>query len=176
LQEPLETISAKDIDCLVAATVMHSADHYYAAKYLPLFGHGNCISLQTDLSGLLQSLIRPIRFPFIKLRVLQHVTSAARRSMQTPESRTATKAYHEKWIELTTCQQQMWTAPDAETRQQLRAQIEKLSGELHELDLADIQQILKDGHRDPISYIIYRECREVDPDFADNALCVGCAV
>lgn len=173
---PLETITAKEVDCLVAATVMHAADHYYGAKYFPLFGHGNCASLQTDVSGLLQSLVKPVRFPFIKLRVSQHLPATDLRAMETMESRTATKAYHAKWIELTTCQQKIWTAPDAEARQQLREQIEQLSTELHELDQADIRQILQDGRTDPISYIIYRECREVDADFAANALCVGCAV
>ncbi|HEX4945165.1 MAG TPA: hypothetical protein VFZ34_00705, partial [Blastocatellia bacterium] len=174
--EPLETITAKEIDCLVAATVMHAADHYYGAQYFPLFGHGHCVSLQTDVSGLIQSLVKPVRFPFIKLRVSQHLSSTDRRSMETEASRAATRAYHAKWIELTTCQQQMWTAPDAEARQQLREQIEQLSAELHALDQADIQQILQDGRTDPISYIIYRECREVDADFADNVLSVGCAV
>ena len=176
LPEPLATITTKEIDCLVAATVMHAADHYYMAKHFPLFGHGNCLSLQTDISGLIQSLVKPVRFPVIKLRVSQHLTSADLRSIETAESHAAAQAYHAKWIALTTCQQQMWIAPNAETRQQLREQIEQLSGELRELDQADIQQILQDGRTDPVSYIIYRECREVEADFADNALCVGCAV
>lgn len=175
IKKPLSTITPKEVDCLVAATVMHGADHYYCAKHFPLFGHGNCLSLQTDISGLIQSLIKPLRYYFIRLLVREQLSSADLHAIQSPESRAAGKAYHTKWIELTTRQQQIWTAPDNETRQQLRGQIEQLSAELHELDQADIQQLLKDGRTDPVSYIIYRECRAVDEDFADNALCVGCA-
>lgn len=90
-------------DAISSATILHSADHYYAVKFFGRDGkHGNCIPLQMDYTGVSLGLCSPISYKLSKLLVRHHLN-------------------------------------------------------------------------DPICKILYEEAYKIDPEFADNALSIGCA-
>jgi hypothetical protein len=55
-------VATHNLDVILASTVMHAADHYYLSTHFPLFGHGYCDALLSDVSGLTQHLSQPIDF------------------------------------------------------------------------------------------------------------------
>jgi len=100
---PNQSPNIPEIDAIVSATVMHSAEHYYAWQYLPLFGtNGSMMALKSDMSGMTQCLIAPIAYK--------------------------TRSY--------LCRQHL---------------------------------------KDPVCRIVYDISYNIDSDFADNALSIGCA-
>jgi hypothetical protein len=57
------------LNALLAATVLHAADHYYSAKHFPLYGSGSIVAIKHDISGVLRHIYTPVHYVTRRLRV-----------------------------------------------------------------------------------------------------------
>lgn len=60
-----------ELDALLAATLFHSAEHYYGGALFPK--EANCVPLRTDLSGLVLFLVSPLSYHTQALLVSQNL-------------------------------------------------------------------------------------------------------